>query len=218
MAQSKKSWFYQNGVKWYELAHHFQTLWADNIHRKAVAKEMGAIGRGRILDLGTGTGLTAIKTSLECPNCCIVGVDVSETILGKARRNIQHYGLKDRIKMVRAELEALPFESNSFNGITSCYGFGGIKDSRKVFRELARVAAPDAIICVAEMIEPPSEYPIRRFIHNRFVEPWINFFWDFQDLDLLALFEENNIKVIQNIYFTNRLLGSARLVKGVIKK
>lgn len=208
----KKPWIYGRGARFYDLIHHLQLLWSDDVYRSAVVKEAGA--SERFLDLGTGTALTAIQACLTYPSSCVIGVDISQEMLVQARQNLRRYGLEQRVQLVRADLTNLPFESGSFTAVISCYGLGGVENIGKAFEEVSRVAATGAIISIAEMAEPPT-HGLRKLIHKKVIEPWIRFFWGFRDLGLPYLFEENSIEVKKVVHFTYRVFGSTMLVKGV---
>lgn len=211
-------WVYKNLVKHYKLIHYLQTLGADKKHRKLVTELANPKSGSKVLDIGTGTGLTAIKLSLMYPNCTVTGIDESGDMLKKAAENIQRHGLKKKINLLKGNLEDLTIKSNSFNVITSCYGLGGVKNIEKAFRELVRVATPNSVVCLAEMTEPSVKFPIRRFIHNCLIEPWIKFFWGFRDLDLFSLCKQNGIEIVEKLYLNDRFFGSTMLIKGIVKK
>ena len=219
MIKRKNPWVYKKGAGLYDQLHHLQTLWTDDKFREMVAEKAGFKEGDRILDIGTGTALTAIKSALTQAKCKITGIDVSKEMLEMAKRNIQKYGLEKKIKVVECNLENLPFESCSFDKIISCYGLGGIENFQKALEEIIRVAVPGALVCLAELVRPPKEYPIKRFLHKYFVGPCIiGLIWSFRHPDLISLFKRNNIEIIEKHYFTEKIFGSTMLIKGVINK
>jgi release factor glutamine methyltransferase len=60
--------------------------------------------RGRILDVGTGTGCLAIALAVEFPHAHVFASDLSSAALVVARHNATRHGLLDRIRLVRANL------------------------------------------------------------------------------------------------------------------
>lgn len=77
---------------------------------------------GRVLELGCGTGRVSIplaKAGVE-----IVGVDRSAPMLEQARKRIRAGGSKGppRVRLVRADIRALPFGDGSFPTVIAPYG------------------------------------------------------------------------------------------------
>jgi len=55
-----------------------------------------------VLDLGTGSGILIITLALERKEIEAVGVDISETALYQAKKNIEKFNLINRIKLVQS--------------------------------------------------------------------------------------------------------------------
>jgi ubiquinone/menaquinone biosynthesis C-methylase UbiE len=93
-------------------------------------------GMQSILDVGSGAG-QIIQHLLEFadPGAQITGVDLSQQMLQRARRRLK----SDRPALVAADLSALPFADNSFDGITCGYVLEHLPDPRVGLGELARV-------------------------------------------------------------------------------
>ena len=59
------------------------------------------------LDVGTGVGLLAVSAASVWPKATIVGIDVWEPSLERARKNVSEAGLADRITLRNQDLAAL---------------------------------------------------------------------------------------------------------------
>jgi ubiquinone/menaquinone biosynthesis C-methylase UbiE len=96
-------------------------------------------GMKSILDVGSGAG-QIIQHLLEFadPAAHLTGVDLSHQMLRRARRRLK----SDRPVLVAADLSALPFADESFDGVTCGYVLEHLPDPRIGLRELARVLVP----------------------------------------------------------------------------
>ncbi len=90
--------------------------------------------RGKILDLGTGTGtILRIIAKLSTSYTQLFGVDLSMRMLKKAQE------VKKDIRLVNANLLSLPFFDNSFDTIIMCFSFYWVLDKEKLLDEIKRV-------------------------------------------------------------------------------
>ena len=203
----------------YDLRHHLQTLWADDIHREEIVKASKLEDGDIVLDIGSGTCLTTIKALENKGNVKVTVVDISEHMLKHGRINLKKRNLEGRVFLMRANVEELPFEDNIYDKVISTYGFGGVQNLNIAIEELVRVAKPNARITMAEMSEVPKDYSkFLQFVHNKIVRPIIRYRWEFRDLNLIRLFLNAGIGFDNVRYFKNRIFGSTMLVSGIVKK
>jgi SAM-dependent methyltransferase len=90
-------------------------------------------GPGRCLDLGCGTGVAI--PALTRLGWTVVGVDVSEAMLERARVHAA--------ELVRAPADALPFADCSFDAVVSIWTHTDVDDFAAVVREATRVLGED---------------------------------------------------------------------------
>lgn len=57
-----------------------------------------------IVEVGTGSGIISILLALHIPNARFIAVDISPRALSVARRNIETFGLSDRIELREGDL------------------------------------------------------------------------------------------------------------------
>ncbi len=100
---------------------------------EATLRLIGA-GRGRLIDVGCGTG--AFSAAIAERGWKVTGVDVSEDQLRLARGR--------GVEVVRADASALPFDDATFAGAVSTWTHTDVDDFGAVLGEVARVLRPGA--------------------------------------------------------------------------
>ena len=61
-------------------------------------------GVERVLDMCTGSGCLAILAALYFPNATVDGADLSDDALAVAQKNVDDYGLGERIQVIKSDL------------------------------------------------------------------------------------------------------------------
>jgi len=102
---------------------------------------------GRVLDVATGTGL--VTDLLLRRGHRVTGLDQSSDMLAVAR---SRFG--DRVELVQASAETLPFDDASFDHLTVTYLLRYVDEPGPVLRELARVVRPGGTIAMLEFAVP----------------------------------------------------------------
>lgn len=90
----------------------------------------------RVLDLATGTGITAIAARERGAH--VTGVDLTPELLAVARKKAADAGFSD-IEFREGDIEALPFEDATFDVVISTCGHMFAPDQQKVAAEMARI-------------------------------------------------------------------------------
>jgi SAM-dependent methyltransferase len=93
--------------------------------------------RGRVLDVGCGTGLLAARVRRELAGTRVVGCDFSPGMLRRAR------GRDARIPWVQGDAGRLPFRDGAFDAIVSTEAFHWFPDPVGALCEMRRVLRPD---------------------------------------------------------------------------
>ena len=99
----------------------------------------------RVLDVATGSGNAALAAARR--GCDVVGVDYVPALLERARIRAAAEHLA--AEFVEADAEDLPFESASFDAVTSIYGIMFAPNHQRAAEELARVCRPGGRIALA---------------------------------------------------------------------
>lgn len=121
--------------------------------RKKVLKLVSDKNPKTVLDIATGTGDLAIlmtNTSAEK----IIGLDISAGMLEVGRNKIKAKNLSDKIEMILADSENMPFEDNTFDAITVAFGVRNFENLEKGLAEILRVLKPNGIFVILETSVP----------------------------------------------------------------
>ena len=111
-------------------------------------------GRGRVLDVGAGSGRAAIGVLLARPQATVVGVDIYRGYWGihdntpeRFMRNARLAGVADRASARVGDARNLPFGDASFDAVVSSYAID----------HLGRDAAAEAVGEAARVLQPGGE-------------------------------------------------------------
>ena len=105
--------------------------------------------RGRVLDLGCGTGRNLqLYRQERAP--LVVGLDPSRDSLVRARRRAPG------VPLVRARAEALPFRDGAFDTVVSGLVFCSVPDVPAGLAEVTRVLAKGGVLRMLEHVRAPG--------------------------------------------------------------
>ena len=119
-----------------------------NRGRRAAVDAAERIG-GRILEVGVGTGL-----SLDCyaKSNNIVGIDISEPMLRKARQRVSRLRLNNVEMIMLMDAEQLDFTRGSFDVVVAQYVVTAVPNPEKALDEFVRVVRPGGEIILTSRI------------------------------------------------------------------
>ncbi|MDX6626741.1 MAG: demethylmenaquinone methyltransferase / 2-methoxy-6-polyprenyl,4-benzoquinol methylase [Solirubrobacterales bacterium] len=122
--------------------------------RRAAVDAVDASPDSRVLDVACGTGLVS-RALVERWGCQVVGLDQSAPMLGRAREKVAaNPRLAERVTLVEAEAEALPFADREFDHLTFTYLLRYVDDPAATLSELARVVKPGGRVSSLEFCLP----------------------------------------------------------------
>jgi demethylmenaquinone methyltransferase/2-methoxy-6-polyprenyl-1,4-benzoquinol methylase len=121
--------------------------------RKKVLKLVSDKNPKIVLDIATGTGdLAILMTNTNAEK--IIGLDISAGMLEVGRNKIKAKNLSDKIEMILADSENMPFEDNTFDAITVAFGVRNFENLEKGLAEILRVLKPNGIFVILETSVP----------------------------------------------------------------
>jgi len=121
--------------------------------RRAMVDPVVAARPRLVLDVATGTAGVARQLA-QRSGARVVGVDLTEAMLGQGRRNVADAGLSRRVDLVVGSAERLPFPDATFDALTFTYLLRYVGDPAATVRELARVVKPGGVVAFDVVTDP----------------------------------------------------------------
>lgn len=104
------------------------------------------IGPGRVLDMGTGTGMLLGRLSGAFPDAYLFGIDLAPEMSRLAGRNLSG---KRNANILSADAERLPFSDGVFDLVVSTSTFQWLETLGSAFAEAFRVLRAGGTFCFA---------------------------------------------------------------------
>lgn len=145
---------FDNIAKSYDFLNHSLSFGMDFYWRKKAVSKLTNNPK-KILDVATGTADFAIAAT-KMKEVQITGIDISQKMLEIGINKIKQKGLEKQIKLQLADSENLPFESESFDGITAGFGVRNFENLQLGLSEMRRVLKQDGIAVILEPSKPKA--------------------------------------------------------------
>src|SRR5918992_957519 len=142
-------------------------------------------------DFGSGVG-TGINTSLYPRNCHMTGVDLSSSMLEKARERVAREGLPN-VRLLEMDAQNLTFADGSFDIVYAPYLVSVVPDPVQVAREMKRVCRPGGKIMILNHFR--SANPVLSRL-ERAISPFTVHIGFKSDLDLPGFLAQAELKPI----------------------
>lgn len=128
----------------------------DNFHPggERVTRRLGealGIGEGsNVLDVACGAGASAIALA-RAFGCHVLGIDLSEANLERARERAVTEGLADLLEFRRMDAEALDMEDGTFDSVLTECALCTFPDKAAALREMHRVLRPGGRVGITDV-------------------------------------------------------------------
>jgi ubiquinone/menaquinone biosynthesis C-methylase UbiE len=152
----------------------------------------------RLLDIGTGTGRFLDFVKQAWPKLPVLGLDLSESYLGEAKRHLRR---RARVGFIVGNGESIPLGDASQDAVTSIFMFHELPPEvrRAVIRECARVLKPGGRLLILDSLQrgdvPDYEGLLELFPQN-FHEPY---YTSYLDEDFAAIARANGLAHVRDI-------------------
>ena len=150
----------------YDFMNHFFSVGIDILWRK---KAIGIIAKenpATLLDVATGTADLAIE-AFEQTKARITGIDISEGMLEVGRKKISEKNYQSAITLKQVDSENMPFEENSFDGVTVAFGVRNFENLQQGLNEMYRVIKPGSVAVILEFSKP-KRFPFKQLYNLYF--------------------------------------------------
>ena len=124
----------------------YDLIFGPTLHpgRLVALEHMGIRPGDHVLEVGVGTGINA---SLYPSTCQVTGIDLSTSMLEKARERVAREGLRN-VRLMEMDAANLTFANDSFDIVYAPYLVSVVPDPVQVVREMRRVCKPGGKIIV----------------------------------------------------------------------
>ena len=140
----------------YDFLNRFLSVGIDIQWRKKAIRQLRNKNPKIILDVATGTADVAIMTARILQPDKIIGIDISDGMLGFGRQKIEKLGLGNLIELLNGDSETIKFDDNSFDAVTVAFGVRNFQNLEKGLSEIKRVLKPGGKLVVLEFSKPKA--------------------------------------------------------------
>lgn len=103
----------------------------------------------RVLEAGCGVGAQTVILAKNSPGAAITAVDISETSVAAAQRNVRAAGFTN-VEFRQGDIFDLPFEAESFDHVFVCFVLEHLPKPIEALRALKRILRPNGTITLIE--------------------------------------------------------------------
>ena len=143
----------------------------------------------RVLEVGVGT---AINAALYPTDCSVTGIDLSSSMLEKARERVARKSVRN-VRLLQMDAANLKFADDTFDIVYAPYVISVVPDPVAVTREMCRVCRPGGRIVILNHFRSKSQVGARL---ERMIAPFTLYLGFKSDLDLPAFLVQADLKPV----------------------
>ena len=141
----------------YDGLNHGLSMNIDRSWRRKTVKEMQPAAH--VLDVAIGTADLTIEMLRRGKVEKVTGLDLSDRMMAIGEEKCAKH--KMNVTFVHGNAQEMPFENESFDGVTCAFGCRNFSDLDAGLREMYRVLKPGGQVTILEF-----SYPTNRFVRN----------------------------------------------------
>jgi ubiquinone/menaquinone biosynthesis C-methylase UbiE len=116
------------------------------------------------VDIGCGPGDVMIRLARALPDLRITAIDASAPMITLARGAVMTAGLSDRIELVQGYVPGVALNAHSFDAVLSKDLLHHVPDPSVLWKEIARLGRPGAVVYVMDLVRPATPEEARRIV------------------------------------------------------
>src|SRR5256714_2233582 len=152
-------------------------------------KRMGIRPGDRVLEVGVGTGINA---ALYPRDCSVTGIDLSSSMLEKARERVARKGVRN-VRLLQMDAANLKFADDSFDIVYAPYVISVVPDPVALASEMRRVCRPGGRIVILNHFR--SRNTLMAWL-ERLISPFTVHIGFKSDLDLPAFLAQGELNPV----------------------
>jgi phosphatidylethanolamine/phosphatidyl-N-methylethanolamine N-methyltransferase len=169
----------------------YDVVFGPTLHpgRVNAIRRMGIKPGDRVLEVGVGTGINA---ALYPGDCSVTGIDLSSSMLEKARERVARKGVRN-VRLLQMDAANLKFADDTFDIVYAPYVISVVPDPVAVASEMRRVCRPGGRIVILNHFR--SKNRVGAWL-ERIISPLTVHIGFKSDLDLPAFLAQADLKPV----------------------
>lgn len=157
---------------YYDCMNDILSLGIHRLWKLKACKTLNLSSPSKIIDLACGTGEVSFYLEKMYPSAEIIGVDFCENMLDIANQHKQKKN--SNVTFLQGDILQLPFDDNSFDGVTISYGLRNVENYQQCLKEIYRITKPQGTLSILDMSQPIGFMKLFQKFYCFFVIPCVS--------------------------------------------
>jgi ubiquinone/menaquinone biosynthesis C-methylase UbiE len=124
-----------------------------------------------VLDVGVGTARIPIALCAQAAEAKVVGIDLSEAMLARAKENVAAAKLEGRITLEKRDAKRTEWPDGKFDVVVSNTILHHIPEPADLVREMWRLTAKGGALFLRDLARPRSDTEVRAIVEKYVPKP-----------------------------------------------